>query len=120
MVEDRVTDSKRIAQLFASELTGLETGPLSEVAVVDADPDVTPAPDGPVAYAVEFRGEQVGSVSLYPGRARARLAVDPDTAPDQPAIPVERAGRRVVLSIESGAAVKPAVDFVRAALCGRA
>jgi predicted acetyltransferase len=40
MVENRITDGKRIAQLLASELTGLEQPPLDRIEVVDATPDV--------------------------------------------------------------------------------
>mgnify|MGYP007124933563 CR=1 FL=1 len=118
MVEGRVTDGKRIAQLLASELSGLETGPLAEVAVTDAPPDVEPSPEGPVAYAVEYRGSQIGSVSVYPDRARLRLegGADAVEATDISA-PTERTDESTVdLSIESGAAVKRGVDALRAVL----
>lgn len=118
MVEDRVTDGKRIAQLLASELSGLKTGPLAEVAVTDADPDVEPSPDGPVAYAVEYRGSQTGSVSVYPDRARLRLKGDVDAVEEIDApVPVERTDDgSIALSIESGVAVKRGVDALREVL----
>ncbi|MFB6095961.1 MAG: hypothetical protein ABEJ74_01060 [Haloferacaceae archaeon] len=61
MVEDRLSDGRRIAQLLASELDGLG-GDLERVAVVDADPDVEPTADGALAYAVavDSRGEDGG------------------------------------------------------------
>lgn len=118
MVEDRVDDGKRIAQLLASELSGLETGPLAEVAVTDADPDVEPSPDEPIAYAVEYRGSQIGSVSVHPDRASLRLEGGSDAVETTDiSAPVERTDENTIdLSIESGAAVKRGVDTLRAAL----
>ncbi|SMO32752.1 hypothetical protein [Halorubrum cibi] len=49
MVAGRLTDGVRIAQLFASEVTG-DRGRLREVDVTDADPDVEPTPDGALAF----------------------------------------------------------------------
>ncbi len=120
MVEDRVNDGERIAQLFASELTGLETDPLADVQVVDADAEVTPAADGADAYGIAFRDERVGTVAVYPDCARFRLAVSPEAVEvgDTP-ITVESADDGIVLSIESGAAVKGAVDIVRTGLAAR-
>jgi hypothetical protein len=118
MVEDRVTDGTRIAQLLASELTGLETGPLADVAVVGADPGVAPTPEGVRAYDVSYREERVGEVHIYPDRACVRLCGHLD-APDgdaTPPVPVTRTDDGVVLSVESGAAVKRAVDVVRSVL----
>jgi hypothetical protein len=55
MVEDRLTDGRRIAELLASELDGLG-GALAAVAVVDADRDAEATPDGAYAYRVVRRG----------------------------------------------------------------
>ncbi|WP_159899872.1 hypothetical protein [Salinirussus salinus] len=107
MVEDRVTDGKRIAQLLASELTGLETGPLGAVAVTDADPEAEPSSGGTVAYRVTVEGEAVGAVVMYPGRVVVDLGVEES----------ETGGK---LAVESGAAVKRAVDAVREQLRGAA
>jgi hypothetical protein len=124
MVEDRIGDGERIAQLLASELTGLETGPLAAVAVVGADPGATPTPEGTRAYDVAYRDERIGSVLIYPGRACVRLhagdgtgsdPVDPDATRDA-SVPVSRDGGDVVLSVESGVAVKRATDVLRATL----
>lgn len=105
MVNDRVTDATRVAQLLASELTGLEVGPLETVDVTDADPDAEPSPEGTVAYRVTADGESVGTVLLYPDRAVVDLGVEGSagvegTTDDE-------------LVVESGAAVKRAVDVVR-------
>lgn len=52
MVEARVTDGRRIAELLASEIDGREDGHLERLAVVDADTDVEPTTDGARAYDV--------------------------------------------------------------------
>jgi hypothetical protein len=105
MVEDRLSDGTRIAQLVASELTG-DRGQLARVVVADADPDVEPTDDGAFAYRVvsvadsdalttDDRGrptladatETVGSettdlasVFVQPERARIEFAHAPDRA----------------------------------------
>ncbi|WP_436932219.1 hypothetical protein [Halosimplex halobium] len=118
MVEDRVTDGKRIAQLLSSELSGRDRGVLGDVSVVDADPDTEPAPEGTVGYAVTARGERVGTVRLYP--EAATLSVEGDLLADQVADAVEGPDLAVTddgaVRIESGAAVKRAVDALVAGL----
>ena len=54
MVEERVTDGVRIAQLFASEVSGGATPAI--FAVEHADPDVEPTPDGATAYLLTTGG----------------------------------------------------------------
>jgi len=98
MVEDRITDGKRIAQLLASELTGLQTGPLADVELTDSDPEAIPSDSGTVAYRIQYEGEQVGTVLLYPAYVELELQ-EADT-----------------VQITHGAAVKQAVDLFRAAL----
>lgn len=119
MVEDRITDGKRIAQLLSSELSGLERGPLSEVAVVDADPDAEPSSDGAFAFAVEHEGSRVGEVTLYPEAAAFRVDVAAETVREAVSgsdLSAEADDGGVVLRIESGAAVKRAVDAFEAGL----
>ena len=108
MVEDVVDDPTRIAQLLASELTGLETGRLAAVSVTDADRSAEPSPDGTRAYGVVYDGDQIGEVGLFPDTAVLELTLD---GPDGP----------VQYEIETGAGVKGAVDWLRDALadCGR-
>jgi hypothetical protein len=121
MVEDAITDPKRIAELFASELTGLATGPLAAVTVVDADPDATPSPDGTVAYALESDGKRVGRVSLYPESAVVDLGdgvAAESSALERDGLAVEETDDGVVLRLSIGAAVKSAVDVVRTSLSG--
>ncbi|PSP17704.1 hypothetical protein BRC62_04335 [Halobacteriales archaeon QH_10_67_13] len=108
MVEDRITDGKRIAELLSSELEGLETGPLAAVSVVDADPELTPTPEGAPAYRVSHRDRVVGRVVCYPDRA-----VFEPTAGDWLGADDER------LVVSDGVAVKRAVDAIRNGLAGR-
>lgn len=79
MVEDRITDGKRIAQLLASELTGLSTGPADRLDVEDADPDAEPSAEGTYAYAISWDGNRVGEVFVHERVARIDLS-DGDTA----------------------------------------
>jgi len=121
MVEDRVTDGKRVAQLLASELSGRETGRLAAVSVVDADPDADPDPDGTFAYRVAVRDDIVAAVRTYPDAATLDMTDSPD-GDSRPGAVVERA-RELGLHaedgdgddpprvyVESGAAVKRALD----------
>lgn len=118
MVRDRIRDGERIAQLLASELTGLETGPLATVAVVDAVDDVTPAPEGARAYDVERGGEALASVAITEHTARIEFqeSVDLDVPTETTDLRVDRGEPGPVLVVESGAAVKPAVDVLVAAM----
>jgi hypothetical protein len=112
MVEDRITDGKRIAQLLASEVTGLETGALAAVDVVDADPEATPSESGAFAYRIARDGTDLAEVYLLPERAEVRFAVEPErtsAAEDRGLFADER-----TLALATGAAVKPAVDVIRA------
>lgn len=106
MVEDRLTDGKRIAQLVASELTG-DGGGLARVVVADADPDVEPTVDGAFAYrvvavadsdalttddrgrptlaadslaAVDSETTAIATVFVQPDRARIEFECAPDRA----------------------------------------
>lgn len=117
MVEKRVTDGTRIAQLLASELTGLETGPLADVDVVDATPDVTPSETGTLAFRIAHAGDRVGRVTVYPDEVRVRVdsPADGESIEHPVELPdgVER-GRDggIEVSIETGHAVKDATDAI--------
>lgn len=50
MVEDRITDGRRIAELLASEIEGRTDGDLGRFAVSNANHDVEPTVDGARAY----------------------------------------------------------------------
>lgn len=119
MVDDRLRDGKRIAQLLASELDGRETGPLAAVTVVDADRDAEPSEDGTEAYGIALEGASIGTVALFPEYAEVRLSAGADSAARTAAdegLPARRDGEDVCLRVESGAAVKRAVDAIVAAV----
>lgn len=120
MVEDRVTDGRRIAQLLASELDGRSDGALEDVAITNADPDADPTPEGAHAYDVTIGGTAVASVSVRPDAARVAVSVDADAAIEAAEardLPVERSAGAdgATIVVESGAAVKRAVDALVAA-----
>ena len=106
MVEDRLRDGKRIAQLLASELTG-DQATLAHVVVADADPDVEPTENGAFAYrvihvadsdalgtddrgrptlaadspaAVDAELTEIATVSVQPDRACVAFSVAPERA----------------------------------------
>jgi hypothetical protein len=115
MVEDVTTDGRRIAELLASEVTGLAVGPLADASVVDAEPDVEPTAEGALAYRIEYAGERIGAVRVRPEAAIIDLRREwPPDASDAPGLAREAGGTALV--VERGAAVKSAVDAIRASL----
>lgn len=125
MVEDRVADGERIAELLASELVAGEQGPLDRVTIVDADRTATPSAEGTVAYRIAHAEERVGSVELFPDRTRVSLssrvptgdaAGPPPERRTHADLTVERDGADTTLLVRSGAAVKAARDAIAAAL----
>lgn len=114
MVEDRVTDGKRIAQLLSSELTGLETGALAEVTVVNADTSAMPSDSATRAFDIRYRDAVIGSVLLYPEYVEVHLENDLTFPDDLPSGVSLRSSN--VLQIPDGASVKAAVDVIRARL----
>lgn len=121
MVERRIEDGRRIAQLLASEVTGRETGPLGSLAVVDPDPDVEPTADGAFAYGIDASGERLADASVQPDRVviELRRGVDAGTAAAERGTlrvrPKAVEPPRALVFVESGAAVKAAVDVLAAA-----
>lgn len=113
MVEDTVTDGKRIAQLLASELTGLENRPLDRLEVVDADSDAMPADSGTLAYRLTVDNAAFAAVQLYPEYIHIEFETTPETATVPEALQTDDPQ---VLTVTSGAAVKRAVDVFRAVI----
>lgn len=109
MVKNSVSDGKRIAQLLASELTGLETGALDRVEVGDADSDAMPSDGGTFAYRVTVDGEELATVTLYPAYAELAFALEPATTDSR----LDVSGDPPTASVTSGALVKDAVDLIR-------
>ncbi len=115
MGEHRISDSTRIGQLLASEITGLSVGVLAAVSVTGVDADATPSEGGTRAYRVARDGTVVAELWLYPGHAELRLTGDrgwPETSGGRM---VTREGADS-LRIEAGAGVKQAVDALRTVL----
>jgi len=121
MVEDRVTDGRRIAELLASELDGREDGALAPLAVVNADEDVTPTADGARAYDVERDGAAFATVFVHADRARVEFAAGQAAAAeaaeerDLRVRPKAVEPPRTLVFVESGAATKRAADVAAAA-----
>src|SRR6056297_4027298 len=127
MVEERITDGTRIAELLASELDGREDPPLDRFAVVNADDDVEPTVDGALAYEIALRdedgtggesggddgsGEILGGVHVHPDRAHVEFATDVDAIEEAASDaglrvrPKAVTPPRVLVFVESGAEVK--------------
>jgi hypothetical protein len=130
MVDDRLGDGTRIAQLLASEVTG-GVGPLAAAAVVDVDSDVEATTDGRFAYGVsipagdddsEDGGDRVAAVYVLPDRARVEIERGREAAATAAAAADLRVRRhpgppaRVLVFVPSGAAVKAAADALAAAV----
>lgn len=119
MVEDSITNPKRVAQLLASELTGLETPPLDRVSVVDADESATPSSEGTVAYAIAVDERIAGRVLLYPDAAVAELDGVSVASSNDDHLTVEADEDGTRLTLSTGVAVKRAVDVLRDAFMRR-
>ncbi|MDS0299637.1 hypothetical protein NDI76_12880 [Halogeometricum sp. S1BR25-6] len=123
MVEDRLTDGKRIAQLLASEVTGHERS-LASLSVADSERDAEPTADGAFAYAVDREAERVAEVYIHPDRARVEFLA----APEAVAEAAETEGLRVrpkavrpprtLVFVEDGVQVKRLLPALRAVADG--
>jgi len=119
MVDERLADGRRIAELLASEVTG-HADELAAVSVTDADADVEPTPDGAFAYGIDRDDDRVASVFVQPDRVRVEFERAVDVAADA----AREAGLRVrpkavepprtLVFVEDGAEVKRLLGAVRA------
>jgi len=120
MVEDRITDGRRIAELLSSELDGREDGDLAAVAVANADRDVEPAAEGARAYDVTHTDERLARVFVHEDRAHLEFEAGQDIAADAASDadlrvrPKATTPPRTIVFVESGAEVKRATDVVQA------
>lgn len=120
MVEERITDGRRIAELLASELDGREDGGLRSIALANADRDVEPSADGARAYDVTDDGERIARVYVHDDRARLEFEAGQDVAAETAdslelrVRPKATEPPRTLVFVESGAAVKRATDVVQA------
>ena len=119
MVEEHLTDGRRIAELLASEVTG-HADEFAALSVTDADPDVEPTPDGAFAYGIDRGGDRVASAFVQPDRARVAFEHAVDVAADA----AREEGLRVrpkaveppktLVFVEDGAHVKRVLSVLRA------
>ncbi|RZV11315.1 hypothetical protein BDK88_0189 [Natrinema hispanicum] len=120
MVEDRITDGRRIAELLSSELDGREDGDLAAVAVTNADRDVEPTAEGARAYDVTCTDERIARVFIHEDRAHLEFEAGQDVAADAASDvdlrvrPKATTPPRTLVFVESGAEVKRATDVVQA------
>ncbi|MFB6295532.1 MAG: hypothetical protein ABEH66_01665 [Halobacteriales archaeon] len=117
MVEDRITDGRRIAELLASELDGRADGPLDRVKVVNADEDVTPSEDGTRAFDVAVGGSVLANAFVHPERASLSFSRGTDAVLEAAASEGVDTRREAPSTdthvfVEDGAEVKRAVDVV--------
>lgn len=118
VVEHRITDGTRIAQLLASEVDGRTDSGLDAVTVTNADRAVEPSPDGARAYDIVLPSEELlGQVFVHPNKAR--LSLESSVVADTNAVSEAAEMRDLAyevdtqsLWIDDGAAVKRASDIV--------
>jgi len=119
MVEERLTDGRRIAQFLASEVTG-HGDALAALSVTGADPDAEPTPDGAFAYGIDCGGDRVASVFVQPDRIRVEFERAVDIAADAAGEeglrvrPKAVEPPRTLVFVEDGAQVKRLVSVLRA------
>jgi len=127
MVEERVTDGRRIAELLASEVEG-RAGALAALSVADADRDAEPSVDGTRVYGVvRSSGDtetEIARAFAQPDRVRLELSLAPERALADARERNLRARPRAseppatLVFVESGAATKRAADLLGAVASG--
>ncbi|SER91584.1 hypothetical protein [Natrinema salaciae] len=120
MVEERITDGRRIAELLSSEIDGREDGELADFGVTNADRDVEPTADGARAYDVTRRDERIARAFVHDDRAHLEFEAGQDAAADAAADvdlrvrPKATRPPKTLVFVESGAEVKRATDVLQA------
>lgn len=122
MVTERVTDGRRIAELLSSELTARTDGQLSDLGVVDADPDAEASAAGTFAYAVAVEGDEsrrLAEAFVHPDRLRLEFRAELETVSSAAAAADLRVrpkdGPRVLVFVADGAGIKRALPVIAAA-----
>ena len=120
MVEERITDGPRIAELLASEIEGRTDGPLGPLSVTDADPDVEPSADGARAYDVTADESRLATVHVHEDRAHVAFRQGQESAHETAndvglrTRPKAVEPPQTLVFVESGAEVKRATDVLSA------
>ncbi|MFC3958196.1 hypothetical protein [Halovivax cerinus] len=137
MVDERVTDGIRIAELLASEVEGRGDGPLGALRVTDANQDVEPSMDGARAYSItrtrtEAAGTDTGSadesasgtdrpvatVNVHDDRIHLAVRTNPDATHEDASAaglrtrPKATEPPQTLVFVESGAEVKRAATVL--------
>jgi hypothetical protein len=116
MVDERLSDGVRVAELLASELVA------AGLTVTDADPEVDPTVDGARAYEVRDGDDPLATVFVHPERARIEFRAGQRAAADA----AREAGLRVrpkatdpprtLVFVADGVEVKRVLPVVEAAV----
>lgn len=122
VVDERVTDGRRIAELLASEIEGRTDGSLEVLSVTDADRSVEPSPNGNRAYDISTTASVIGQVYVHPTRARLELT-DGQIAAREAVDATELQWRatgdpapKLLIFLPDGVAVKRVLPVLRAAV----
>lgn len=121
VVDERVTDGRRIAELLASEIEGRADGVFEMLSVTDADRSVEPRPDGTRAYDISANTTVIGQVYLHPSRARLELSGgqaagrDAVGSTDLEWRTTGGPGPKLLIFLPDGVAVKRVLPVLRAA-----
>ncbi|QLK27237.1 hypothetical protein HYG81_06440 [Natrinema zhouii] len=119
MVDNRITDGRRIAELLSSEIDGREDGELAHFAVTNADRDVEPTADGARAYDVTRHDERIARAFVHEDRAHLEFEAGQDGAAeaasdvDLRVRPKATQPPKTLVFVESGAEVKRATDVLQ-------
>lgn len=115
MVDDRVTDGKRLGELLASEIDSRTDSGLERSAVRNSIEEASPSPTGTEAFEIWMDEEPIGSVVLYPDRLDIEFGLTDEAIMER----AESVGlgvrdgadhRGVVVRVEDGVAVKAMVE----------
>lgn len=127
MVEDRVSDGVRIGELLASEIEGREDGPLGDLAVTNADPDVEPNVDGARAFDVQYEpgDDRIATVNVHDDRVHVAVRTAQESAHEAATAaglrtrPKATRPPQTLVFVESGGEVKRATDVLAAVVRSR-
>lgn len=126
MVEERLENGRRIAQLLASEVDGRTDGELDSLSITEANTEVEPTVEGAFAYGIRVEEnsekQQIASVYVHPDRVHIEFSADYESV----VAAAESEGLRVrpkavhppktLVFVEDGAQVKRAVSVVKQAV----